>query len=802
MTLHRTDLRSRPYALYALLWGLLLGALIVVPIMIYDRGYFIYYGDFNVQQIPFYQLAHDSIQSGNTGWSHLTDLGANFIGSYSFYLLGSPFFWLTMLLPSAWVPYAMGPLLILKLGLCSLSAYIYLRRYVHDKRYAILGGLLYAFSSFSVYNIFFFHFHEPMIIFPLLLAAVDEFHMTKRRGVVALTVCASALVNYYFFFGQVIFVAIYYVMKLICRSYRFKMREFISLAVECVLGLFMSGVLLLPSIAAITGNYRVSELLNGWNALIYPSTQRYIQILVSFFFPGDIPARNNFTASAGAKWSSIAAYLPVFSMIFVIAYLRAKKGAFFRRLLLILLLMAFVPILNSMFQALNVAYYARWFYMLTLMMTAVTVRSFDDMDEVDFKKGFFPTLIVTGALTLYIGLMPEKVTDEDEEYMRIGLSKYPKLFWAFAGVALLGLGLAAILYAVHRKKPKLFFRLTALILSVFIVGYTSSYLWIGKMQADKNDDYLINRAINGADKITLSDLGEVRSDFYEASDNMGMFLGAPTINAFHSIVPGSVIDFYNLSGVTRDVGSRPTTEFYGFRALLSVKYLFADKDSEFETDHTLMPGYDYLMTEDGFDIYENKGYIPMGFTFDSFITEEEYTSLNNGRKHLALLKAMVLSEQQMEKHADIVSRTETSSEDKKITDSFHYSTEDYFSDVEKRKENCCSYFSYTDSGFEAEFENKGEDNLLFFSVPYDAGWTAYVDGEEADIEIVDIGFMAVRVKGHATSSIEFRYKTPMLKEGLIVSCAALAVFIFYLIVNRGFTAERRPRRKYRINRTK
>ena len=124
MVLNRIDHDKRPYSLYAFLWAFLLSAVLVVPVMIYDQGYFLYYGDFNVQQIPFYQLAHDSIQNGEMGWSHLTDLGANFIGSYSFYVLGSPFFWLTVLLPSAWVPYCIGPLLMLKLGFASLSAYI------------------------------------------------------------------------------------------------------------------------------------------------------------------------------------------------------------------------------------------------------------------------------------------------------------------------------------------------------------------------------------------------------------------------------------------------------------------------------------------------------------------------------------------------------------------------------------------------------------------------------------------------------------------------------------------------------
>ena len=59
-------------------------------------GVFYYYGDFNVQEIPFYQLVHDAVRNGDTGWMHNVDLGTDMLSSFSFYLLGSPFFWLTI----------------------------------------------------------------------------------------------------------------------------------------------------------------------------------------------------------------------------------------------------------------------------------------------------------------------------------------------------------------------------------------------------------------------------------------------------------------------------------------------------------------------------------------------------------------------------------------------------------------------------------------------------------------------------------------------------------------------------------
>ena len=141
------------------LTALLMAAAVFLPFMISDSGYFLFYGDFNVQQVPFYQHCHELVRSGNIFWDAGSDLCVNFIGSYTFYLLGSPFFWLTLLFPNSFVPYLMGPLLILKFALAATTAYAYIARFVKDNRNAKIGGILYAFSGFSVYIVFLNYFH-------------------------------------------------------------------------------------------------------------------------------------------------------------------------------------------------------------------------------------------------------------------------------------------------------------------------------------------------------------------------------------------------------------------------------------------------------------------------------------------------------------------------------------------------------------------------------------------------------------------------------------------------------------------
>ena len=86
---------EKTYYKKAFFVALAMAAVLFLPFLIIDSGVFVFYGDYNAQQIPFYRLCNDAIKSGELFWNWNTDLGADFIGSYSFYTLGSPFFWLS-----------------------------------------------------------------------------------------------------------------------------------------------------------------------------------------------------------------------------------------------------------------------------------------------------------------------------------------------------------------------------------------------------------------------------------------------------------------------------------------------------------------------------------------------------------------------------------------------------------------------------------------------------------------------------------------------------------------------------------
>ncbi len=774
--------REKSMAASAFWLTLAMALLLFLPFLLYDGGVFIYYGDYNVQQIPFYQQAHAAIRSGNIGWSWTTDLGANFVGSYSFYLLGSPFFWLTLPFPNTWVPYLMAPLMMLKMAFAGLTAYHYAVRFVRPHT-AVMGAVLYAFSGFSIYNIFFNHFHEALIWFPLMLVGVERYMTEGKRGVFAVAVLMTALNNYYFFIAQAIFVMIYWVVRALSGDWEHRTRRFFGLWLEALLGTVGAAVLLLPSFLSVIQNGRTGMLLEGWGLLIYSTDQRPLDILHSFFFPPDLPARPAFFPDSNNKWSSMAAWIPLFGATGVIAYFQSRHHRdWLRRLLIILVLCAFVPALNAMFQLFNQMYYARWYYMLVLMMILATLRCFDEEKTINWSRAIGWSGGIIGAIALVVGLAPTSWDPTDKDFC-IGLAAYPPRFWAYVAVAAVCLVATGLLVRLQRRDRRRF-AITALAASIAVclVGGWA-YITMGKLNSNYPDDYIREKMLDGGD-FDLPQDSFCRTDMYEAMDNQGMFWDMPCIQAFHSVVPGSVMDFYSAVGVERSVASRPKSDSYPLRSLLSTRWLFDytqprgdvqlyKKDSAFEElGVTAMPGWSYHSTQDGFAIYENENYIPMGFTYEHYITRATFDTLTDSQKQLVLLAALVLEEE-----TDPGTLTPLS------LDEMAFTYEEFSTNCAARRVNAADSFAVDKDGFTATV-TMAKDNLVFFSVPYESGWRATVDGQPVAIERTNVGFMAVACPAGQAVTIRFDYTTPGLRTGALLSAAALLGLGLYLLLSR------------------
>ena len=755
----------------------LTAAVFFLPFYILDGGFFHYAGDFNSQQISFYRYMNgfvkgagypDSAFAGapHNTFSWATDLGSGVMNAYSFYLYGSPFFWLSVLLPQSWLPYMMVPLLVLKFGVAGGGAYLYLRRYVKNENYAVLGACLYALSGFAVYNVFFNHFVDVVALFPYLLWALDEAIYEDRHGLFAFWVAVNLLNNYFFFVGQVIFLCIYFVCKLTAKDFRLTARKFGHLLWESVLGVAMGCLLLFPAVLSLLQNPRTIDLSSGWGFLTYAKVQQYLAILLSWILPPDSPYLTSVWSEGVIKWTSMTSYLPLCSLAGAMAYWRSRKADSKKRIVAVCAVCALVPVLNSAFYALNSSYYARWYYMPTLILAAMTVNALENPDvDLDAPARGIGWIMLA---TLVFAVVP--VRDDTTETWSFGVLKNPGQFFVVLGFGLLGLMLYRVLCSKWRQDSRFAQRMTAAVL-VFACAFTMVHIGIGKFGQWHTDSDLVEQDTNAL--LLKNDLpeGDYRIDTYKIHDNIGMWLDKSCLQYFGSTAAPSILSFYPGLGVKRDVRSEPEITNYALRGLLSVEYLITTPEQRESFEDEADAGWTYLADVDGYTLYHNDNYVPMGFTYDYYVTEATYqTSIKTLRSNL-LMRALVLTDEDVAQYGKYLTEL---SED--MLNDLHYDS--YTQDCADRRAHSCSVFQMNNAGFHAEI-TLDKPNLVFFSVPYDDGFTAYVNGEKTDILQVDEGLMAVLCPAGA-SSIDFVYQAAGLSASRVVTAVAIPVWVVYV----------------------
>ncbi len=752
---------------------------VFVPFLIIDSGFFTYCGDYNSQMVPFYMYVNDFLKSGNGQWSWETDLGSSIINSYSYYTLGSPFFWLTTLFPPSFSPFLMVPLLAIKFGTAGLFAYMYLKRYTKMHIAALIGSLLYSFSGFTVYNVFFYIFVDCIALFPILLWALDEFVYNKRRCVFAVAVAINCLNNYFFFVGQIVFLLIYFIVKLACNSYKISLKRFALLAFESLLGVLMAFILLWPSFLSVMQNPRTINLASGFRFLMYGNVQQYFAIFLSLFMPPDPAYIPSIYTEGVIKWTSLSAFLPVVSCVCVLAYMRARKKSPITHILKICFFMAFVPVLNSSFYALNSSYYARWYYMPILLMCCASMHVLESTAQpmqflpadggsmrFNVKSALKFVAIITFS-TIVFGLVPTKVDDE----WKIGAVNKAEQFWLLWLVAILGLLLFYIALR-YKRGTRVFLKYCLVLIFGYSVLYSIVHVSLGKFPQWENDKDYREEMYVSAPAINWPDDGNFyRTDTYETHDNFSVWANKASLQFFHSTVTPSIMEFYPSVDVTRDVSSKPSHTDYALRGLLGVKYTIMPLDSaaSFRDNYT-GGGFEYAFTSGAFEIYENTNYAGMGFAYDNYITHEDFDEVFEGEKSKMLVHAVVLTSEQIEKYGTYLAPVNT--------DEFVINYDTYVADIEKHKQNAVRNFVATQHGFTCDIQLQ-EPKLVFLSVPYDEGFSATVNGEAVEIEKVSNGLSAVLCL-QGENDIVFEYKTPGFDIGIIVSASAFFVLLMYV----------------------
>lgn len=773
-------MRTLPVWVLAFLVNFIVALAAILPYLIRDNGYFALPFDWSAEEMAYNIFMNRSIKEGSILWNWGIDLGGNFLESFGFYNLGSIFFWISMLFPADSMPHVMGWILILKFAAAGMTSALYFERHLESRAAIIVATMLYAFSGYQCSSIVFYHFQDVVVVFPFLLVGLERMKEDGKKGGLAIAAALNALCNYVFFAGEILFLVIFYVVKYLAPDIKAKQKKLGEILLpigqcmlEGVIGIAIAGILMVPSVNGILSNSRASDHITASHWLEI-SFQELLLFLKGLLTPAE--SMGNYSCITDIHWMTDASWLPMFGVLFVLAYVFTRRD-WLSATLKVSLVFALVPVLNNSFMLFSVEGYRRWFYMPILFMALATARVIEKPREYHILRG----TAVAGTVFAGYYLMTRWIPwDENTDTLVFHRMDY------YLGILLaLGGGIAALAVVTLKKlqphKNKIFICVTGLFSAFALIYSINCYQ---ETVDNSNQDFAAydNSYSEGAAAYLTEVAAQLDEDvlpyryyFDEAIGhtyyNMAMSASLPSINSFLSTVHSSVQDFY-------DAMNRPRTTWTdgdnsGTRELLGARYVISvveREDYNYELIGTI--GNSNGQT---FYLYENEDALPICFTLDSYMTKTEFEGFGTGYRALVMLNALVVEDDKEDAVSDILTHIGTVDEwlelsEKTVTES-----------CAERGEEVCSSFEAGNNYFRATID-ADSDKYAFFSVPYDKHWKAQVNGREEEVLNIN-GLMAVRVDEGA-NDITFTYEYTPIYVGIAVSLVGIVALGLYLWLGR------------------
>ncbi|MBM3909284.1 MAG: YfhO family protein [Firmicutes bacterium] len=624
-------------------------------------------GDYVLQQIPFYLNGYDDwTHFFRTGefvlWDDSTYLGANHIGSNSFYYYLNPFFMPILLFPRGLVPQGLALLMIGKMVGASLTFRLFLKYFQVKENHARIFAMAYGFSGWMAYYLWFNHFMEVAVVFPLVLLGVEKLLKEKNLRFLVLSLFLMGITNYFFLVSTSFTAVFYAIFRFLQTASKRSWLDHLKVAglgvVAFALGIMMSAYVFLPSVmVAITSNrvgeaWYLDQLVAAFEAENWQELWSLITIwrnqggveepynqfypLISFLFP-TVSNRSSTLFNTGSydnTISSLFVYTPLTLLLIpsLIHNYMKKKWSHFLGLGLILF-MLFTPITYQLVHGFTIDY-GRWqIFVVTILITYIAINFEERMK---FKQWYYDvSFAVIISLSVYAILVA--IANENKFFFtEMNERQYVAIFAVVYMIAVY-----LYLRQSFRKKSLPEMMQTAIFFEAIVMG-TLIMNMHGLISYP-------NRIDNGLDLIRdqreiVKQIQNQDDQFFRIynlnageSTNLGMRLGYNGMTVFHSLYNFYLSDFNNYSHLNynyRGWSMGYHEKRYNLDTFLGVKYYIMQnvydsytKASE-PNPETGVFDYLYQNVPHGFiksstlstnknSVYVNQNFIEGGFTYDT-----------------------------------------------------------------------------------------------------------------------------------------------------------------------------------------
>ena len=179
--------KQKSYITYTILFAIT--ALIVFSIFIKNNKGFIWNADGYQQHYTILYDFNQILREGITNFSWDMGLGLDVIGQYSYYVLGDPFAYISLIFPINWLETIYSVLIILRMYCVGLAFVCYCNYHEKESINTSIGAIIYAFCGFILFaGVRHPYFSNAAILLPLTFIGTDRLLKEKKKSLLTLIV--------------------------------------------------------------------------------------------------------------------------------------------------------------------------------------------------------------------------------------------------------------------------------------------------------------------------------------------------------------------------------------------------------------------------------------------------------------------------------------------------------------------------------------------------------------------------------------------------------------------------------------
>ena len=711
-------------------------------------------------------------------WSFQQGMGQNIFATG----INRPLNWILFALGSEKLAYGIVYVEVLKIFLGGILFYLYLRKIDLSNYVATIGGLLFAFCGFMIIGSGWYVFSTRALYAVFLLYAFERLYKDDQWYLFPLAVALIGMMQPFNLYLYGLFMLVYAVFRYIDdkgRETKGFLRLFGRMAIWGGLGVLISSVFLFSRLHEILNSPRMSgdesyaSGLISAGVLALAEKKHYVTAVLRLFSNDlagnalDFKGWYNYL-EAPMLYCGLASLLTVPQVFY---FLKKRQRIIYAIPLLLFILPVIFPWFRHAFWLFTGDYYRDFSLLLVIILLLYALRALHFIErnnKVNLLLLFFTFVILLGLLYYpYYPVLESPVNKDLRSTVRTYLIIYTVIILLF-----------------NFRNTKQFAQYALLLVLCVELGQLSS-VSVNEREPLAVGEYKQKTGYNDYTMEAIDFIKHKDEGFYRVNKNYASgpamhsslndakaqgYYGTASYSSFNQMY---YIDFLKAVGLVRE-GVETDTRWAGglkqtplLQTFGSVKYNLSKQ----QTPPYVSFVYDSLARFHDVTVYENQNFLPLGFSYDTYILREDFNKLSNSQRSLVLFKACVtenpvpgLNEFNLADTARPYSWNEHAMDVRRL--------KKYALDIDEHSQNMIKGRIRTDS-----------KRMVFFSIPFDKGWKCIVNGESVEPLLLNIGFTGL-IMDEGEHTVLLEYHPPFVKAGTIVTIISLLVFIVLVIMRK------------------